>query len=234
MASFVVRTSESWNMENRESMNCALCETRRPRRYCPGVRGEICPVCCGTSREVTVNCPLECPHLQNARQHEKAPQPDPERLPNSDVSITERFLHDNAQLLTLACQSLLRIALASAGAVDNDVREALDALVRTYRTLETGLIYETRPANLLAAGIQQRLRGELDEARKQLREGTGMETVRDADVLGVLVMLQRMEFTRNNGRPRGRAFIDFLRQEFSEFAAPGPIETGESGLIVPG
>ena len=60
-----------------------------------------------------------------------------------------------------------------------------------------------------------------------------METVRDTDVLGVLVMLQRMEFARNNGRARGRAFIDFLRQEFPEFAPPGPLETGGSGLVVP-
>jgi hypothetical protein len=220
-------------MENRESMNCALCGTRRPRRYCPGVRGDICPMCCAASREVTVNCPLECSYLQDARQHEKTPEPDPERLPNSDVSITEKFLRDNAQLFTLACQALLRIALGSAGAVDNDVREALDALVRTCRTLETGLVYETRPANLLAAGIQQRLRAELDEIRKQLKESTGMETVRDADVLGVLVMLQRIEFTRNNGRARGRAFIDFLRHEFQEAASASPIDTGGAGLIVP-
>lgn len=214
-------------------MQCVLCEIRRPRRHCPGVRGEICSVCCGTSREITVSCPLECPYLQEARKHEKAPEPDPQRWPNPDVSITERFLNDNAQLFTLTGHALVRIALGSAEVVDNDVRDALEALVRTYRTLGTGLIYETRPANLLAAGIQQRLRAELDEARKQLKESTGMETIRDTDVLGVLVMLQRMEFARNNGRARGRAFIDFLRQEFPELAPPGPLDAGGSGLVVP-
>jgi hypothetical protein len=221
-------------MGNREVSNCVLCETRRPRRHCPGVRGEICSLCCATEREVTVNCPLECSYLQDARQHEKTPEPDPQQVPNPDVSITERFMRDNAQLFTLACQALLRIALGSAGVVDNDVREALDALVRTYRTLETGLVYETRPANLLAAGVQQRLRAELDEIRKQMKESTGMETVRDADVLGVLVILQRIEFTRANGRARGRAFIDFLRREFPQSGSSGPIDTGGAGLIVPG
>jgi hypothetical protein len=43
-----------------------------------------------------------------------------------------------------------------------------------------------------------------------------METVRDADILGVVVMFQRIEYTHHNSRPRGRAFIDFLRREFSE------------------
>lgn len=214
-------------------MQCVLCEVRRPRRHCPGVRGEICSLCCGASREVTVGCPLECPYLQDARRHEKAPEHDPERVPNLDVSITERFLEDNAQLFTLTGHALVRIALGSAGIVDNDVRDALDALVRTYRTLETGLIYETRPANLLAAGIQRRLRAELDEAREQLKESKGIETVRDTDVLGILVMFQRMEFAHNNGRARGRAFIDFLRQGFSEAAPPGPLDAGGSGLVVP-
>ena len=50
-----------------------------------------------------------------------------------------------------------------------------------------------------------------------------METVRDLDVLGILVMLQRIEFARNNGRPRGRAFLDFLRNEFPAGEEPGLI-----------
>ena len=34
-----------------------------------------------------------------------------------------------------------------------------------------------------------------------------MSETRDADVLGLLVFLQRLEFDRNNGR-KGRAFVD--------------------------
>ena len=36
----------------------------------------------------------------------------------------------------------------------------------------------------------------------------------DADVLGTLVFLQRLEFQHSNGRRRGRAFFDFLRTYF--------------------
>jgi len=56
-------------------MECAICQTRRPRRFCPGVRGEICSLCCGAEREVTVDCPLDCEFLREARRHEKAPEP---------------------------------------------------------------------------------------------------------------------------------------------------------------
>jgi len=39
-------------------------------------------------------------------------------------------------------------------------------------------------------------------------------------VLGVLVFLQRIELDRNNGRRRGRAFIDGLRGFYSGEAEP--------------
>jgi len=198
------------------------------------VRGDICAVCCGTEREVSLDCPLDCPYLQEAHRHEKTPERDPDQLPSKDVEITERFLQENAALFALVCRALAGIALDSSNIHDADAREALDAMVRTYRTLQSGLVYETRPQNLLAAGIQQKLAGELDEMRKQLRERAGIETVRDADILGVLVLLQRMEFARSNGRPRGRAFLDFLVQQFSQAGAPGAIGEAGPGLVLPG
>ena len=180
-----------------------------------------------------MDCPLECPYLREAHKHERVPEPDPEQLPNKDVEITDRFLEENSVLFAFLCRALVTIALGSSNINDADVREALDAMARTYRTLETGLVYETRPANLLAAGIQQKLTGELDSLRQQLRERAGMETLRDADILGVLIVLQRVEFAHNNGRPRGRAFLDFLRQEFPDAGASGAIAEGPSGLILP-
>ena len=64
-----------------EGQPCAICHTRRPRRYCPGVRGHICPVCCGTERENTVSCPLDCPYLREARVREKERIPEAGGLP---------------------------------------------------------------------------------------------------------------------------------------------------------
>src|ERR1035441_6424798 len=58
-------------------MQCSICQTRRSRRFCPGVRGEICSLCCGEEREVTVDCPLDCEFLREGRRHEKAPARNP-------------------------------------------------------------------------------------------------------------------------------------------------------------
>jgi len=114
----------------------------------------------------------------------------------------------------------LKRSMEKERAVDLDAREALEALIRTYRTLESGLIYETRPQNPYAAALQQTLKESVEELRKNVHEETGMNTLRDADVLGGLVFLQRVELQYNNGRPRGRSFLSFLTNFFHEPASP--------------
>jgi len=175
--------------------------------------GDICSLCCGTEREQTVDCPLECEYLQDARRHEKLPDIDPNEFPNKDIEVTERFLRENELCCCIRQQPAARLK-ETRGAIDQDVREALDSLIRTYRTLESGLYYETMPTNPFAARIHQQLQEAVKVFREQLARELGLNTVRDADVLGVLVFLQRLEVQHNNGRKRGRAFIDFLRQHF--------------------
>ncbi len=196
-------------------MTCAICETRRPRRYCPGVRGEICSICCGTEREVTVSCPLDCPYLRDAREHERVAPVDPEKVPNRDIQVTEAFLTQHEPLLLFVGQTLAGAALETSGGVDFDVRDALDALIRTYRTLQSGVYYESLPTNALAGNIYADVQQAVTDFRRNETEQLGITHTRDADVLGVLAFLQRLEFDRNNGRARGRAFVDFLRTFFS-------------------
>jgi hypothetical protein len=196
-------------------MKCKICETRKPRRYCPGVSADICSICCGAEREVTVSCPLDCPYLVEARLHEKLPTIGQEQLPNQDVRITEEFLREHEPLLIFLGAKLLDASLAASSAVDSDVREALDSLIRTYRTLQSGLYYESRPNNLVAAAIHQKVQDSVQELRQELSE-KGATTIRDAEILGVLVFLERVSLHQNNGRPKGRAFIDYLRGYFPQ------------------
>src|SRR5215831_15514772 len=106
-------------------MACAICETRRPRRFCPGVRGDICTVCCGTEREVTVECPLDCEYLQEARRRDKPQTPDKSQIPDLDIKVSERFLEDHEPLLAFLGKAVADAALSTPGAIDFDVREAL-------------------------------------------------------------------------------------------------------------
>jgi predicted component of viral defense system (DUF524 family) len=174
---------------------------------------------------VTVSCPLDCPYLQEARSREKLPDVDPRKFPNSDIRVSEDFLRRNEFLLIALAASLAKFASETTGVVDSDTRDALDSLVRTYRTLQSGLYYESRPDNVLAARLQAAVQNDLDEIRKRAAETA--VSIRDADVLGVLAFLQRLEIQHNNGRPKGRAFIQFLHGFFPE------AEAGDGqGLIV--
>lgn len=204
---------------------CKICNVRRPRRYCPGVGGDICPLCCGNEREVTVRCPLECAYLREARSREKLPEVDPRTFPNSDIKISEDFLRQNEALLITTAAALARASLDTEGAVDSDTREALDSMIRTYRTLQSGLYYESRPDNVLAASVQSGVKEAIEKLLQHAGE-SGM-TIRDAEVLGVLTFLQRLGIQHSNGRPKGRAFIHFLQQFF-------PAEAEGSGLIATG
>src|SRR6266496_1673066 len=130
-----------------KGMACAICETRRPRRFCPGVRGDICAICCGTEREVTVDCPLDCEYLMEARKRDRAPSHAVGEFPNRDIQVTEKFLRDNEALLNFLAGALLNAALETPGVVDFDVREALECIIRTHRTLQSGIYYESRPTN---------------------------------------------------------------------------------------
>ncbi len=200
---------------------CKLCEKKRARRYCPGTAGEICATCCGTERENTIACPLDCEHLMAARHHERpAPLTDLD-LPNKDVHLTEKFLRDQEHLVIWLSHSLARSAQAT-GAVDADLREALGAMIQTYRTLQSGLIYESKPQNPYAARVQEDMKAAIEELRKKVVEEAGMELLKDSDLAGVLVFLQRLELQHSNGRKKGRAFLDFLRSYFPPTPAPSP------------
>lgn len=189
---------------------CHLCETRPPRRACPALGRDICAVCCGEHREESVDCPLDCPHLREARRHEKPPARDPQTLPHPDIEVTERFLAENEHLVVLAGRLLVVAALQTPGAVDSDLRDALESLARTYRSASSGLIYESRPANRIAESIVERFQKEMADFRERVAERTGVHSIRDQDLLGALVFWQRMEWQGNNGRRKGRAFIDSL------------------------
>jgi hypothetical protein len=190
-------------------MACAICKTRREKRHCPGLPGEICAICCGEQREETIDCPLECEYLQNAHEHESREKKDPAGMPNPRFRISEDFLQKNVELI-MTLQHAILVAALQRNAIDNDVKEALDGLARTYKTLDSGLYYESPPANPLAAAIFDGVQERVSEIRKAENE-RGVHKILDTQVHTVLVFLQQMEYAFNNDRKRGRCFLDNLR-----------------------
>jgi hypothetical protein len=87
------------------------------------------------------------------------------------------------------------------------------------------------PNNPLAARVFHRVQDAVTEFRRSEPHTLGMARTRDADVLRSLVFLQRVELDRNNGRRRGRAFVDAMREFCVEL--PGLSDRSGSPLILP-
>lgn len=200
-------------------MSCSICETRKEKRFCPAVHGRICPQCCGEQREVTLDCPSECVYLQQARQHEKprsSQDIDPAAL-FPQVEIGDQFLYQQEHLVTG-----LSFALAGRSQSDSTLRDAdliatLTAMARSYETLvNSGLHYEVPVAGLHQQEIQTGIQEMLQEYREAEQKHLGFTRLRDADVLRALVFLVRMGHRWTSGRPKSRAFIDFLVAQFPE------------------
>jgi len=212
-------------------MACAICHTRRPRRFCPAVRGDICSLCCGTEREVSIDCPLECEYLREAHKHEKPRPMEAAALPNKDIRVSREFIAENEEFLVFLAQALGRAALSNPAVVDFDIREALEASIRTQRTLESGFVYESLPANPLAAALCRALTGAIADFLGQEAERLGIHKTRASVALRLLVFLQHFELSYNNGRPRGRAFLNALVDLYS--VEPAAEVAGPSPLILP-
>jgi hypothetical protein len=211
-------------------MKCKLCETRRPRRYCPGVTGDICSICCGTEREQTVNCPLDCEYLIEARSHEKPVEP--VQLANADVEITGDWLQEHQALIYYLYLTLAQAFDVVPDAFDSDFREAIDSLTTTYRTAQSGLLYESLPNNPIAANIHRFAQSRLQEFRETLAQRHGMRSLREVEVFGALVYMQRTAAMLNNGRRRGRAFVQHTL-EFAGHMLQNPEPPSSSNLVLP-
>ena len=218
-------------------LSCAICEVRKQKRFCPAVHGRICPQCCGEQREVTLDCPSECFYLQQAREREK-PRPAQEFDSTSlflQVEISEQFTYEREHLLMGLSYALAKAARADSSLNDRDLIAALSAMCASYeRLVNSGLHYQQpvsgRAQHAVAAQVEEMMKQYRQAEQKQL----GYSTVRDGDVLKSLVFLLRLAHGRTSGRPKSRAFIDFLFAQFPEKQSSvlTPEET-RSRIIVP-
>jgi hypothetical protein len=205
------------------------------------VHGQICPQCCGEQREVTLDCPSECPYLLQAREQtrEHANPRDGATFDQAamfpDVEITQQFLYEREELILGLSFALARSARADRLLRDRDLMAALTSLAGSYQTLvQSNLIYEQPTANLAHQQIAREVATMVKEYREAEQKHMGHSRLRDSEVLKALVFLLRMALARTSGRPKSRAFVDFLFAQFPEaqsaIAAP---EAAASRIVIP-
>src|SRR5271154_1403814 len=127
-------------------MACPICERRKPSRFCPAKGETICSICCGTEREVTLDCPHDCIYLIRAReQEEEHRQPIPRgEGPFAEIELPTGVVDLNHALVAAMGTTILQVAAEAPLLSDPDVAAALRSFGETYRTLPPGLYYEKR------------------------------------------------------------------------------------------
>ena len=218
-------------------MSCAICEKRKEKRFCPAVHGRICPQCCGEQREVTLDCPSDCVYLQQAREHEK-PRP-METLDQAalfpQVEIGDQFLYEHEHLVVGLTFALSKSARADRTINDTDLIAALTSLAKSHETLvNSGLYYDIPISRITQQAIAAEVQKMLKEYREAEQKHVGYSRLRDSDVLKALVFLVRMGHARTSGRPKARAYVDFVLAQFPEKQSGiAALEEAGSRIIVP-
>lgn len=218
-------------------MICAICQKRREKRFCPAIHGRICPQCCGEQREVTLDCPSDCVYLQQAREHEK-PRGMADVNPSDiflQVDIGDEFLYQREHLIMGLSFALAKSVRADRSLKDTDLIAALTSLAKTCETLvNSGLHYETPLPNAAQHMVAAEVQNMLKEFREAEQKHIGYVQLRDSEVLRALVFMVRMAYGRTSGRPKSRAFVDFLLAQFPEKPAgvAAPEEAG-SRIVIP-
>ena len=212
-------------------MSCPICLKRKAARFCPAKGEKICAVCCGTEREVSIDCPSDCSYLVAAHRYEDQHQRSlPGDTPLLDVKVAQEVIYTHQNLLSGLAFTAAKFSAAHPATSDPDVLAALEALAGTYKTLSSGIFYERPPDASLARGLYAALAQFLDESKQQTAERATEPPAKDSEVFFLLVFLYRMGLLRTNGRPRSRRFIEFLRGQFPQSPE---LKREESRIIVP-
>jgi len=205
---------------------CPLCSTRTGKRYCPAKETQICAVCCGTKREIEIDCPSSCAHLKASRSYEaEKPIIDPElvaRIRKYDAAFLDRYDYAIAAINV----AVLQERSDSRWLVDHDVIEVYKALAATMGTLAKGIYYETLPAGPVQLALFRRLKDALDQLMKP---DTGAEhpILKVSEAVDVLDFLTFAAQMNASVRPKSRRYLDWISESF------GQAQSQQSGLIIP-
>lgn len=211
-------------------MTCPICNKRRAKRLCPARAGNICTICCGEQREVTIDCPSDCAHLKASREYDHSRlEVDPATLPFKEAKFDRQFALSYGPLLAALDYAVCVFAAEHRALVDTDVLAALRNLAETYQTQTSGIIYEKPIDYALQRDLYGALKNAIAEFRTKLEQQAGVGTLRDSEVRDSLIFLTQLSAVYQNGRPKGRAYLDLIRAQFPKV----DFQKAASSIVLP-
>ena len=204
---------------------CPLCNTRAAKRSCPAKATKICPVCCGTKREVEIDCPSDCTYLKTGRSFESERRP-ARRVPRAGRQFDEQFLYRYAPMIATLARVIIEERIRTPNVVDQDATEAYQALKSTLNTLSSGLYYETTPENnVVATALFEQMKAAFDQMMQAQEGGPSLKVTEALEVVDF--MISTAEF-HSSGRPKSRKYLDWLAT-----MVPAVKQEEGSGLVIP-
>ena len=207
---------------------CPLCSERLGKRYCPAKGEQICALCCGTKREIEIDCPASCGYLISGRSYEAEKRvPDPE-LAKKVEKYSNDFVYKYSPILDALSCSVAEERLNSPWLVDLDVIDVYKSLAATMKTLSSGIYYESLPEGPVRLSLFRRLKAQFDELM-QPSPTADRSSLKVSEAVDVLDFLTFAVQANSSVRPKSRRYLDWL----SSMAGVAPSAEQSSGLILP-
>jgi hypothetical protein len=189
---------------------------------------QICAVCCGTKREIEIDCPSNCTYLRSGRDYEAEKRtPDPELMAKADKFNDEFFL-TFAPIVDAVLSAVVAERKESQWLVDNDVIEVLKALTATFKTLSSGIYYESLPDSPIRQSLFRRIKSLFDQLM-QPSERIDEPSLKLSEALDILDFITLAAQANSSVRPKSRKYLDFLVSMAQPEQAVGQ---SSSGLII--
>ena len=210
-------------------MKCILCNKRKPKRYCPAKRAEICPVCCGEKRGVEINCPLDCRYfVEGQKHHHKKVMHQRIRKEGARTYVRRAELYARNPEIFARIEMTFARAFRENGELKNqDLVAALELVSKTLETEKKGLIYQHQSDNSGANRVSDYVLEVISEF-KDNPDVAGRVTL-DFAASVVDEFLSEAKFYSENDSNEKSYFIHILRYYPEE---QEPAKSPEGGLII--
>ncbi|MGH9453523.1 MAG: hypothetical protein ACRD2O_06090 [Terriglobia bacterium] len=172
---------------------------------------------------MTIDCPSDCAYLIASREFgsdrkeiDWSKVPFPEQRPSLNV------VGDHESFFLYLSFAIGRFASENQPLVDSDAQTSIQALAEAYRTLSSGIYFERPPQYPVQRELYDRMKEAIEEFKKEESRGATISGIRDSGIRDVLILMAQLAVIRSNGRPKGRALLDFLRSQFprEQFSKP--------------
>jgi hypothetical protein len=150
------------------------------------------------------------------------------QLESAVQRFDKTFTYRHTPVLNAVCFAICEERTATPWLLDTDVIEVFKDLVKTMKTLSSGIYYESLPESVVRAALFHRLKKLFDEfmqAQPQMLE----HSLKVSDAIDVLTFLTYFATVNSNSRPRSRQYLDLL----SNMAEQAAQEKRAGNLIVP-